>query len=376
LERTYELSIYYYENFRSVPLRLVHIPSLSSIILYVIRSSSYTIVCLTDSTLICIDEMNHIQRSKLCVLTRNLTGLWWIINNLLFAVADEHGSIVFYDIALNPIWPVLSSYKKLNFHHLLNLDKFLVSINQLIIPNSSSSNLTLLLQFSQGGPIGLIDLHFPLNNIHSLFKFYLNSQNYSYIIDLIWCLDWTRQDHDCRLVISYISQELFRRMNSNEYFHLEQILRTFYSPLRPISDASILRNRSFINQIATRFFYYLLKGKYYSKALQLAKHLENRSIYLDLYYACDYDNEKTIMNVCAQKLHLKNDSETENDDESGLSVTSSEDENETNTTVRQKFPIVNEKQYGDINEILSSAIEHYKLDENMYKFLLDRIHAL
>jgi hypothetical protein len=376
LERTYELSIYYYENFRSVPLRLVHIPSLSSIILYVIRSSSYTIVCLTDSTLICIDEMNHIQRSKLCVLTRNLTGLWWIINNLLFAIADEHGSIVFYDIALNPIWPVLSSYKKLNFHHLLNLDKFLVSINQLIIPNSSSSNLTLLLQFSQGGPIGLIDLHFPLNNIHSLFKFYLNSQNYSYIIDLIWCLDWTRQDHDCRLVISYISQELFRRMNSNEYFYLEQILRTFYSPLRPISDASILRNRSFINQIATRFFYYLLKGKYYSKALQLAKHLENRSIYLDLYYACDYDNEKTIMNVCAQKLHLKNDSETENDDESGLSVTSSEDENETNTTVRQKFPVVNEKQYGDINEILSSAIEHYKLDENMYKFLLDRIHAL
>jgi hypothetical protein len=168
------------------------------------------------------------------------------MNNLLFATADEQGSIVFYDIALNPIWPVLSSYKKLNFYHLLNLEKSIVSINQLILPNPSSSNLTLLLQFSQGGPIGLIDLHYPFNNIHSLFKFYLNSKNYSYIIDLLWYLDWTRQDNDCRLAISYITQELFRNINPNDYFYIEQILRTFYSPLRPISDASILRNRSFI----------------------------------------------------------------------------------------------------------------------------------
>ena len=123
MERTYELSIYYYENFRSVPLRLVHIPSLSSSILHVIRSTSHTILCLLDSTLISIDEINHIQRSKSCVLKRNLTGLWWIIDNLLFATGDESGSIVFYDIALNPIWPVLSSYKKLNFHHSLNYFK-------------------------------------------------------------------------------------------------------------------------------------------------------------------------------------------------------------------------------------------------------------
>jgi uncharacterized protein YrzB (UPF0473 family) len=81
------------------------------------------------------------------------------------------------------------------------------------------------------------------------------------------------------------------------------------------------------------------------------------------------------MNVCAQNLHLKNDSDTEIDDESGLSVTSSEDENESDRTVKQKVPIMNDKQYGDINEILSSAIEHYKLDENMFNFLLDRIHA-
>ncbi|CAF5053502.1 unnamed protein product, partial [Rotaria sp. Silwood1] len=150
-----------------------------------------------------------------------------------------------------------------------------------------------------------------------------------------------------------------------------------YSPLRSISDASILRNRSFINQISIKYFYYLLKEKYYSQALQLAKHLENRIIYLDLYYACDYNNEKTIMNICAEKLHLNIDNNIDNDDdnESGLSVTSSEDENDNNKIIKEKFPIMNEKQYGDINEILTSAIEHYKLDENMYKFLLDRIHA-
>lgn len=326
--------------------------------------------------MISINEINHIQRSKLCVLSRNLTGLWWIIDNLLFAIADEQGSIVFYDIALNPIWPILSSFKKLNFYHLINIEKSISAINQLILKNPTSSNLTLLLQFSHGGPIGLIDIHYPFNNIHSLFKFYLNSQNYSYAIDLLWCLDWTRQDTDCRLAISYIIEELFRNIKPNDYYYIEQILRTFYSPLRPISDASILRNRSFINQISTKFFYYLLKEKFYSKALQLAKHLDNRSIYLDLYYACDNDNEKTIMNVCAQNLHLKTDSDTENDDESGLSVTSSEDENETERTVKQKYPIINDKQYGDINEILTSAIDHYKLDENMYRFLLDRIHAL
>lgn len=325
--------------------------------------------------MISIDEINHVQRSKSCVLSRNVTGLWWIIDNLLFSIADEQGSLVFYDIALNPIWPVLSSNKKLNFHHVLNQDKFIVGINQMIVSNVSSSNLTLLLQFSQGGPIGLIDIHYPFNNIHSLFKYYINSQNYSSAIDLLWCLDWSRQDNDCRLAVSYVTQEIFRHMNFNEYFYIEQILRTFYAPIRPISDASILRNRSFINQIATRYFYYLLKGKFYSQALQLAKHLENRMTYLDLYYACDYDNEKTIMNACAQKLRLNNESDKDNDDESGLSVTSSEDENESDATVKQKFQITNEKQYGDINEILTSAIEHYKLDENMYKFLLDRIHA-
>ena len=196
------MSIYFYENFRSVPLRLVHITSLSSSILHVIRSSSYTIVSLIDGTLLSIDEINHIQRSKSCALSRNLTGLWWIMDNLLFAVADEQGSVIFYDIALNPIWPVLSSFKKLNFHQLLNLDQHLIAINQLLTPTSPSSNLTFLLQFSQGGPVGLIDVHFPFENIHSLFKFYLNTQNYQYIIDLLWCLDWTRQDNDCLLYTS------------------------------------------------------------------------------------------------------------------------------------------------------------------------------
>ncbi|UJR31409.1 hypothetical protein I4U23_018902 [Adineta vaga] len=378
LERSFELSIYFYENFRSVPLRLVHVPSLSSSILYVIRSSSYTIVYLIDGTLLSIDEINHIQRSKSCILSRNLTGLWWIIDNLLFALADEQGSLIFYDIALNSIWPVLSSFKKLHFHHLLNLDQHLIAMNQLLLRNSSSSNLTLLLQFSHGGPVGLIDIHFPFQNIHSLFKFYLNTQNYSYIVDLLWCLDWTRQDNDCRLAISYISQDLFRRMTSKESFYFEQILRTFYSPLRPINDASILRNRSFINQIATKFFYYLLKSKFYSQALQLAKHLDNRTIYLDLYYACDYDNEKSIMNICAEKLKLNdNDSDIDNDEnESGLSVTSSEDENESSRINRQKFPMIDIKQYGDIKEIFESAIEHYKLDENMCRFLFDRMHAV
>ncbi|CAF1149777.1 unnamed protein product [Adineta ricciae] len=378
IERTFELSIYFYENFRSVPLRLVHITSLSSSILHVIRSSNYTIVSLIDGTLLSIDEINHIQRSKSCALSRNLTGLWWIIDNLLFAVADEQGSVIFYDITLNPIWPVLSSFKKLNFHQLLNLDQHLIAINQLLTRTSSSSNLTFLLQFSQGGPVGLIDIHFPFENIHSLFKFYLNTQNYQYIIDLLWCLDWTRQDNDCRLAISYLSQDLFRRMTSKESFYLEQILRTFYAPLRPINDASILRNRSFINQIAMKFFYYLLKSKYYSQALQLAKHLDNRAIYLDLYYACDYDNEKHIMNICAERLQLNSrDSETDHDDnESGLSVTSSEDENEKSKTVKQRYPVMDVKQYGDIKEILESAIEHYKLDENMCRFLLDRIHAV
>lgn len=360
-----------------MPLRLVHITSLPSSIAFVIRSASYTILCLSDGTLLSINEINHVQRMKPCVLSRNLTGLWWIIDDLLFALADEQGAIVFYDIALNPIWPVLSSYKKLNFYHQLNLEKSIVAIHQLFNPNPSSSNLTLLLQFSQGGPIGLIDLHYPLKNIHSLLKFYLTTEHSSHLIDLVWCLDWTRQDHDCRLAASMISQECFRNFHQHQNeFYLEQLLRTFYSPLRPISDASILRNRAFINQIATRFFYHLLKGKFYSKALQLAKHLDSRTIYLDLYYACDQENEKTIMNVCAQHLHRKSDSDTENDDESGLSVTSSEDETPTERTSTRRYPSMQEKPYGDINEILTSAIEHYKLDENMYKFLLDRIHAM
>ena len=356
----------------------MHIPSLFSSILYVIRSSSHTIVCLTDATLLVIDEINHVQRSKASVLSRNLTGIWWIIDNLLFAVADMYGSIVFYDIALNPIWPVLSAFQKLNFHQELNIEPHIVVINQLVHSNPSpSSNLTLLLQFSQGGPIGLIDIHFPIQNIHSLLKFYLNSQNYAYTIDLFWCLDWSRNDSDARLALSYISQEFFRQFTSHQSIYLEQILRTFYAPLRPISDASILRNRSFVNQIAMKFFYYLLRRKFYIKALQLAKHLDLRSIYLDLYYACDHDQEKTILNVCAQKLAVStpSDKEDEQDDESGLSVTSSDEEVESDVTVKQKFPMMDNSQYGDINEILTSAIEHYQLDENMYKFLLDRLHA-
>ena len=126
-----------------------------------------------------------------------------------------------------------------------------------------------------------------------------------------------------------------------------------------------------------KFFYYLLRGKFYIKALQLAKHLDLRSIYLDLYYACDHDQEKTIMNVCAQKLAVstQSDKEDEQDDESGLSVTSSDEELESDVTVKQKFPLADNTQYGDINEILTSAIEHYQLDENMYKYLLDRMHA-
>lgn len=331
-----------------------------------------------DSTLISIDEVNHVQRMKTSILTRNLTGFWWIIDNLLFALADEQGGLIFYDIALNPIWPILSSNEKLNFLQTLNIDKSIQSINQLVITNRPYSNQTLLLQFSAGGPIGLLDLHFPFSNLHSLFKFYLNSRNYSYFIDLLWSLDWTRQDQDCRSAISLIHRELFANLTTQNHFYIEQILRTFYSPLRPISDASILRNRSFINQLATKYFYYLLREKFFSQALQLAKHLNNRSIYLDLYYSCDYENEKTIRNICAQYLHVKTDSDTDVDenDESGLSVTSSEDEHENDKSSRAIHSTMTNQQYGDVNEILTSAIEHYKLDENMFKFLLDRIHAV
>ena len=81
------------------------------------------------------------------------------------------------------------------------------------------------------------------------------------------------------------------------------------------------------------------------------------------------------MNVCVQKLNLTTNSEIDNQDESGLSVTSSEDENDDNKTMKQNFPNMKENDYGNINELLISAIEHYKLDANMYKLLLDRSHA-
>ena len=89
------------------------------------------------------------------------------------------------------------------------------------------------------------------------------------------------------------------------------------------------------------------------------------------------------MNVCALKLKSLSstgsggESDTADDEEeSGLSVTSSEDEVPIESTARGKGPPMNiQQKYGDINEIIASAIEHYKLDENMYKFLPARIHA-
>ena len=340
-----------------------------------IRSSTFTIVALTDGTLISIDEINYVERKKPSTLSRNLTGLWWIFENLLFALADRDGSIIFYDVALNPIWPILSSNEKLNFHEKLNLEQHVVGISRLISAEKiqNPSNLTVVLQFSSGGPVGLLNIHFPFENVHSLLKFYLNSRNYSYVIDLFWCLDWSRQDHDARLAFSYICQDLFRHLTATTSFYLEQMLRTFYSPLRAISDASILRNRSFVNQIGTRFFYYLLREKLYSQALQLAKHLDNRTIYLDLYFACDHDQEKTIVNVCAQYLSTPLDQEF--DDQSDLSVTSSDDEPSQPITARKIYPQFDRNIYADINEILSSAIEEYQLDENIHKFLAERLHV-
>ncbi|CAF0830001.1 unnamed protein product [Didymodactylos carnosus] len=402
---TYDFSIYYYENFRSLPLRLVHV-QLPSTIVHVIRSTSYTVMYLSNCQLVCINEFNHVQRSKQCLLTRNVTGLWWTTENLLFIVSDENGSLLFYDIALNPIWPILTTNNILNFHS-LGMDKTcsLVNVQPLSsIVNSSStsntSNITLLFLFSNS--TGLFDLHLPISNLLSLVKFYLKCQQYSYIIDLLWCLDWSHQDYECRIAMSITVNELLKYEGNHIEYYLEQIFRTFYSPLRPISDVSIIRNRQFVTQLAKRFFYYLLRLKSFTKAYLLAKDIHLRALFIDLYYECDRTNDLTVMNECVKEIHelkkveheadeneddsspltasLNGDTDGDRESLSAVSVTSSDDEDilikAATATSTPSIHRQNEETYGDIREIINSAINHYKLDENMCKLLAERVYSM
>ena len=91
-----------------------------------------------------------------------------------------------------------------------------------------------------------------------------------------------KERSDLLLIVFTLSSK--RRVNSNfsnfAAAQLEAALGTFYAPVKPLSEVTVLEYRDPISRLARRFFHHLLRFTRFDKAFLLAVDIGARDLFM------------------------------------------------------------------------------------------------
>ncbi|RDD37723.1 WD repeat-containing and planar cell polarity effector protein fritz-like protein [Trichoplax sp. H2] len=221
------------------------------------------IIGCNDGTIVCYDE-NCESKSATKSAVDHPIYIQWHWDDIIFIVANDAGDFQLFDIALSefPIHMLTEEPMKLNH---LDLAKYLVPPVHLVSVTWSPDTSLL----GQG---------------NERFKSY---------IDIALVL--SKEGHICFSCLMAICNEIFKNdLDEDSELLIDSAIGTFYNPKQTLHVKIADEFKQIVEGLLQRLFDNFIRRKSFEKAFYVADRLENRELFMDLYYvAMDY-NELTL----------------------------------------------------------------------------------
>ncbi|XP_072265651.1 WD repeat-containing and planar cell polarity effector protein fritz homolog isoform X2 [Pyxicephalus adspersus] len=238
----------------------------------------------------------------------------WHPTGCIFVVSNNQGELQIFDMALSPIKIQLVA-EELSPRTTLQCNKHFEVSSSLVdmrwaVPsgtNDSTDIHNLLFLRFNGGPLGV--MHFKLGAVSKgqlgpveLVSQYLRYGEVDEAIGILSCMNWNTAGQPCFACMSAIVNHLLRqKLTAEKEAQLEACLGTFYSPGRPLMDATIMEYRDPISRYARRFFHHLLRHQRFEKAFLLAVDIGARDLFMDIHYLALDKGELALAKVAEKK---------------------------------------------------------------------------
>ncbi|XP_066918840.1 WD repeat-containing and planar cell polarity effector protein fritz homolog [Clytia hemisphaerica] len=224
----------------------------------------------------------------------------WHSGDTIFVVASVNGDIQVFDMALNCFYVQLSCDDS-NPTTTLKLSQLFFSNPKLkriswavdngvgAPPDAIPCSDDLLLVFERG-PISVLRFEFGVCTQGMVTPIeltceYIKNEQITEAISLLCSMNWNQMGSVCFQCLTLITDHLLRqRFNQQCETGVEDTLGSFYAPVRPLQESTILQYRDDISRIARRFFHQLLRHKRFEKAFLLAVDIGAKDLFMDIHY--------------------------------------------------------------------------------------------
>ncbi|XP_027845729.2 WD repeat-containing and planar cell polarity effector protein fritz homolog [Aphis gossypii] len=255
-----------------------------------------------DDTRICFsynDSVLFIHDFKLSITCSVKTAfpveyLDWHPDGNIIAVSDSNGRIQCYDsclscIHLQPLTEEANSLAWLDFQSKVG-NKKLFFMKWMPYETTkhptNQSDAVLHLVFEKGPVIAIKVLGIGKLCVNQLVSMYLNENNVDHALNFLLGLDWHSEGPQCLTTLQQITNYLFRLpFTPVREVQLQSAIGSFYQPVIPLSEDAKHEYFEPVRNIARRFFHHLVRYELYEKAYSLAIDLNDRDLFMDLYWA-------------------------------------------------------------------------------------------
>lgn len=175
------------------------------------------------------------------------------------------------------------------------------------------SNDGLLALVFENGPLGVLNLIGGgglMNDVQNsgmtpdtLIRQYLLWNQSDKALNLLLSLNWNTNGSSCLTGLYYIANYVFRSTFTPEKeIQLEAALGSFYSPVRPLTRFTENEFGNQVHDLTRRFFYHLLRYRFYEKAYCLAIDLSDSDLFIDLFHCAKLLQDQEMAVACRSKF--------------------------------------------------------------------------
>ncbi|KAK2170734.1 hypothetical protein LSH36_1g25000 [Paralvinella palmiformis] len=311
-----------------------------------------------DGSIVLYDEYKKVKHVTKATLVPSI--IRWHPSDTIVVVCNSRGDIQLFDLTLSPLAYQLVAEraqptKMLQIAHYLRLPSSLGIMQWSPLVDHPENKMAecndaLFMMFDRG-PMVMLQFYLgvlsngilsPLSLVHQYIKY----RQLDEAIKLLCGLNWSMEGQTCYACLSAIVNHLLRQpLNANRESQLETVLGTFYAPIRPLSEGTVLEYRDAISRLARRFFHHLLRFSRFEKAFLLAVDIGARDLFMDIHYIAQDRGETALaeaaknkaQQIDAELLVSESVDDEEYSEDSEVSFTDSDDEHSNDDDIPREL---------------------------------------
>ncbi|NXG51073.1 FRITZ protein, partial [Psilopogon haemacephalus] len=237
----------------------------------------------------------------------------------VLVVGSNQGELQLFDMALSPLKIQLlaqeySPETTLQFSKHFDVPYSLIQIQwtapQVPPANTDETDVhnLLLVRFDQG-PLGV--LHFKLGVVTKgqlgpveIIQQYVHYDELQEAVSVLQTMNWNTMGRQCYICLSAIVNHLLKqKLTPTREAQLQASLGTFYAPVRPLLDTTVLEYKDPISRYTRRFFHHLLRYQRFEKAFLLAVDIGAQDLFMDIHYLALDKGEFALAEVAKKKAN-------------------------------------------------------------------------